>query len=141
MKIIKIYNIMWNSYLYFQIIGAGRGVGRELSIQLASLGAIVLCVDKNTSTNEATVEKIKKRGGSAISYTCDITKRENVQLLASQLKKDLGFVSMLFYCCGIPSPRSLLTQPPQDIHVTLDLTLTSYFWVSKYFTTYAHIKL
>ncbi|KAL4721352.1 hypothetical protein ACJJTC_004002 [Scirpophaga incertulas] len=36
---------------------------------------------------------------------------------------------MLFYCCGIPSPRSLLTQPPLDIHDTLDLTLTSYFWL------------
>ncbi|XP_021192123.3 epidermal retinol dehydrogenase 2 isoform X1 [Helicoverpa armigera] len=111
------------------IIGAGRGVGRELSIQLANLGAIVLCVDKNTVSNEETVDCIKRKGGSAISYTCDITRRENVQALASQLKKDVGFVSMLFYCCGIPSPRSLLTQPPQDIHDTLDLTLTSYFWL------------
>lgn len=104
-------------------------MGRDLAIQLAGLGAIVLCVDKNTANNEETVEFIKKKGGSAASYTCDITKKENVHALAVQLKKDLGFISMLFYCCGIPSPRSLLTQPPQDIHDTLDLTLTSYFWV------------
>ncbi|KAF9803312.1 hypothetical protein SFRURICE_007158 [Spodoptera frugiperda] len=115
------------------VIGAGRGVGRELSIQLASLGAIVVCVDKNISSNEATVEHIKKKGGTAISYKCDITKRQNVHTLATQLKKDLGFVSMLFYCCGIPSPRSLMTQPPQDIHETLDLTLTSYFWLIDHF--------
>lgn len=111
------------------MIGSGRGVGREIAIQLANLGAIVLCVDKNHTSNEDTVEHIKRNGGSAASYTCDITKRQNVQTLAAQLKKDLGFISMLFYCCGIPSPRSLLTQPPQDIHDTLDLTLTSYFWV------------
>lgn len=115
------------------VIGSGRGVGREIAIQLADLGAIVLCVDQNKVTNEDTVNVIKRRGGSAALYTCDITKKENVQALAAQVKKDLGFVSMLFYCCGIPSPRSLLTQPPQDIHLTLDLTLTSYFWLIDHF--------
>ncbi|CAH0592164.1 unnamed protein product [Chrysodeixis includens] len=115
------------------VIGSGRGVGRELAIQLADLGAIVLCVDKNSSSNESTIDYIKSKGGSAVGYTCDITKKENVQMLAAQLKKDLGFVSMLFYCCGIPSPRSLLTQPPQDIHDTLDVTLTSYFWFIDHF--------
>ncbi|KAG6463093.1 epidermal retinol dehydrogenase 2 isoform X2 [Manduca sexta] len=111
------------------VIGAGRGVGRELALQLAGLGAIVLCVDVNSTTNEDTVNLIKRRGGSAASYICDVTKKTNVQTLAVEVKKDVGFVSMLFYCCGIPSPRSLLTRPPQDIHDTLDLTLTSYFWL------------
>lgn len=111
------------------VIGSGRGVGREIAIQLADLGAIVLCVDINKESNEKTVEYIKKQGGSASSYTCDITKKQNVKTLATRVKKDLGFISMLFYCCGIPSPRSLLTRPPQNIHDTLDLTLTSYFWL------------
>ncbi|XP_026731342.1 epidermal retinol dehydrogenase 2-like [Trichoplusia ni] len=115
------------------VIGSGRGVGREIAIQLADLGAIVLCVDKNSTSNDSTIECIKSKGGSAVGYTCDITKKENVQMLAAQLKKDVGFVSMLFYCCGIPSPRSLMTQPPQDIHDTLDVTLTSYFWFIDHF--------
>lgn len=126
-----IWEIVWSYYIlsFLQVIGSGRGVGREIAIQLADLGAIVLCADKNQVNNENTVETIKKRGGSAALYSCDITKKENVQALAAQIKNEIGFVSMLFYCCGIPSPRSLLTQPPKDIHVTLDLTLTSYFWV------------
>ncbi|XP_063548938.1 epidermal retinol dehydrogenase 2-like [Cydia strobilella] len=111
------------------VIGSGRGVGRELAIQLSDLGAIVLCVDKNSSNNMDTLEAIKRRGGSALSFTCDITKKQNVEELAIQVRKEIGFVSMLFTCCGIPSPRSLLTQPPQDVHGTLDLTLTSLFWL------------
>lgn len=90
-------------------------------------------MDQSKVNNENTVACIKRRGGIAYLYNCDITKKENVQKLAAQVKKDLGFVSMLFYCCGIPSPRSLLTEPPQDIHITLDLTLTSYFWVKFYY--------
>ncbi|XP_059058347.1 epidermal retinol dehydrogenase 2-like [Achroia grisella] len=115
------------------VIGSGRGVGREIAIQLAELGAIVLCVDKNKTNNDTTVEMIKHNGGSAAGFTCDITKKENVKRLAAEVKKDLGSTSMLFNCCGIPSPRSLMTQPPQDVHDTLDLTLTSYFWLIDYF--------
>ncbi|RVE47785.1 hypothetical protein evm_007540 [Chilo suppressalis] len=111
------------------VIGSGRGVGREIAIQLAKLGAIVICVDKNKRNNQETVDLVKRKGGSALSYIYDITSKENVETLALQIKKDLGAVTMLFYCCGIPSPRSLLTQPPLDIHETLDLTLTSYFWL------------
>lgn len=130
MLFINSKNICKNYFLQLQVIGSGRGVGRQIAIQLADLDAIVLCVDKNKTNNDETVQMIKRKGGSAVSYTCDITKRVNVSNLASQVMKDLGVVSMLFYCCGIPSPRSLLTQPPQNIHDTLDLTLTSYFWVS-----------
>lgn len=88
-----------------------------------------MCVDKNVANNEDTVKTIKNKGGTAYIYECDIIKKDNVNTMSAQVKKDIGFVSMLFYCCGIPSPRSLMTEPPQDIHETLDLTLTSYFWV------------
>lgn len=118
------------SLFTFQIIGSGRGVGRELAIQLALLGAKIICVDKNESNNNNTVSHINRKGGLALAFNKDITKKENVDSLCDEVKKEVGFVSMMFYCCGIPSPRALITQPPQDIHHTLDLTLTSYLWVS-----------
>ncbi|CAG9581058.1 unnamed protein product [Danaus chrysippus] len=111
------------------VIGSGRGIGRDLAIQLSYLGATVICVDINEINNSKTVAYIKRKGGDAFMYTCDITKKENVDDLAQKVKTELGFVSMLFYCCGIPSPRSLLMTPNEDIHGTLDLTLTSYFWL------------
>lgn len=115
------------------IIGSGRGVGRELAIQLALLGAKIICVDKNESNNNHTVSHINRKGGLALAFNKDITKKENVDSLCDEVKKEVGFVSMIFYCCGIPSPRALITQPPQDIHHTLDLTLTSYLWLIEHF--------
>ncbi|XP_049873941.1 epidermal retinol dehydrogenase 2-like isoform X2 [Pectinophora gossypiella] len=115
------------------VIGSGRGVGKEIAIQLAELGAIVICVDKNKVNNEETVQIIKQNRGSAIGYSSDITQKEQVEKLARQIEKDLGTVSMLFYCCGIPSPRSLFTQPPSSIHDTIGLTLTSFFWLLEEF--------
>ncbi|XP_050343937.1 epidermal retinol dehydrogenase 2-like isoform X2 [Nymphalis io] len=115
------------------VIGSGRGVGRELAIQLAFLGAKVVCVDYDESNNSKTVAYINRKGGVALTFTKDITKKENIECLAEEIRRDVGFISMMFYCCGIPSPRALMTQPPQDIHDTLDLTLTSYFWLIENF--------
>lgn len=116
-------------YETVMVIGSGRGVGREIALQVAFLGAVVICVDINKVNNDKTVDDAKARGGNAISYICDVTRKDNISKLATEIQNNLGFVSMVFYCCGIPSPRSLLTTPTRDVNKTLNLTLTPYFWI------------
>lgn len=49
-----------------QITGAGLGIGRELAISYASLGATVVCWDINKETNEQTMNEIKQIGKSSV---------------------------------------------------------------------------
>lgn len=51
------------------IISTGHGIGKELALQYADLGATLLCWDINESTNAGTVEQIKVAGGKAFGYT------------------------------------------------------------------------
>jgi len=51
-----------------QITGAGHGIGKELAVQYASLGATVVCLDINQQLNEETANEIKKIDKSPI-YT------------------------------------------------------------------------
>lgn len=44
------------------------------------------------------------------------------------IKDQLGDITMLFHCCGLPSPRALIEEPP-GIRATMDLSVISYFWV------------
>ena len=34
------------------VTGAGHGIGREVALQMANLGAIVICIDKNVENNK-----------------------------------------------------------------------------------------
>jgi len=68
--------------LFFQIAGAGHGLGRELAIQFSMLGATVICWDIQADINEETAVKADSLGfgiGKAYAYTCDISNRDQVQ--------------------------------------------------------------
>ncbi|XP_058793527.1 17-beta-hydroxysteroid dehydrogenase 13-like isoform X2 [Phymastichus coffea] len=110
------------------VIGAGRGVGKEIAIQLAQLGVIVACVDLNMESCQTTVNKALQLSGSARSYTCDITNEKQVEDIVQAIRIELGEVTMLFHCCGVPSPRTL-TQNSQEIRQTMDISILSHFWL------------
>lgn len=59
------YNVKRNSP---QITGAGHGMGREVALRFAKLGATIVCVDINPAGNHETVDMIKKAKGVAHSY-------------------------------------------------------------------------
>ena len=48
-----------------QITGTGHGIGKELALKYAILGATVVCLDINEAGNEETVNEIKKLGAAA----------------------------------------------------------------------------
>lgn len=53
----------------YQVTGSGHGIGKELALQYAKCGTIVVCVDINEQSNKATVKEIQARGGKAYLYT------------------------------------------------------------------------
>ncbi|KAK3926895.1 17-beta-hydroxysteroid dehydrogenase 13 [Frankliniella fusca] len=111
------------------IIGASRGVGRELALQLGALGAHIVCCDIDNLGNKKTALDISQNGGNAVAYQVDVTDREQVLKMADKIKNDVGLVSMIIHCCGMPSPHSLVAQPPRDIRATVDRSVMSHFWI------------
>lgn len=52
--------------MLIQITGTGHGIGKELALRYASLGATVVCWDLNQQANEETLNEIKKTGTTAV---------------------------------------------------------------------------
>lgn len=71
------------------ITGAGAGIGRLMAKRFAKLGARMILVDVDERGNLSTANEIIMAGGSAITFTCDLSKRENIYKLAEQVKRGL----------------------------------------------------
>ena len=57
------------------VTGGGSGIGRLMCLRFARLGATVVTWDINKLGNEETVDKIKKEGNRAFSYTVDMSSK------------------------------------------------------------------
>lgn len=90
----------------------------------------VACVDINLENCMATVNKALQLSGNARRYICDVTKEKQVADTVEAIRIELGEVTMLFHCCGVPSPRAL-AENPVEIKRTLDISILSHFWVNR----------
>ncbi|XP_063549089.1 17-beta-hydroxysteroid dehydrogenase 13-like [Cydia strobilella] len=115
------------------ITGAGHGMGREMALRFAKLGAIVVCVDINAKGNEKTVQAIKDNGGKAHRYECDVTDRAAVFSLAEKITKEVGEVTILVNNAGIMPSNPILEWTEQKIRSTIDINITANLWMIQAF--------
>ncbi|XP_071626644.1 short-chain dehydrogenase/reductase family 16C member 6-like [Temnothorax longispinosus] len=112
------------------ITGAGHGIGKELAIQYASLGAKVVCLDVNKHTNEETANQI---GKNAYAYRCDVTKREEIFALAKKVKEEVGDVTILVNNAGIMPCRAFLDYTADEIEKIFNINVLAHFWMLQAF--------
>ncbi|XP_039307651.1 short-chain dehydrogenase/reductase family 16C member 6 isoform X2 [Solenopsis invicta] len=116
------------------ITGAGHGIGKELAIGYASLGATVICCDIDERTNNETMSDIKKMGiDSVYAYRCDVADREQVFRVAEKVKEEVGDVTILVNNAGIVFIKSLLNQRPDEIARVMDVNVMAHYWTLKAF--------
>jgi len=80
------------------ITGAGSGIGEGIALGMARAGARVIAVDVDGQAARRTAEQI---GGTAASYTCDVTERAACDALAATVRREIGTVSVLVNNAGI----------------------------------------
>ena len=55
------------------VTGAGQGLGRTISLEMAAEGAKLALLERNPETIAKVAEEIRGKGGTAETYTFDIT--------------------------------------------------------------------
>jgi NAD(P)-dependent dehydrogenase (short-subunit alcohol dehydrogenase family) len=87
------------------VTGAGRGIGKAVSLRLAQQGAHVICVAK-TDSGSRTRDEIVAAGGSAESLACDLADPVETQRRVSALLSGNGYKKMgLVLAAGALGPR------------------------------------
>ncbi len=83
------------------VTGAASGIGRAISLNLASEGVDVVIADVNEDGLRDTAEEIKSLGRRALPVRADISKREEVEELCQQALKEFGQVDILINNAGV----------------------------------------
>ncbi|XP_032688416.1 short-chain dehydrogenase/reductase family 16C member 6-like isoform X2 [Odontomachus brunneus] len=119
---------------YNQVTGAGDGIGRELAIGYASLGATVICWDINKETNKQTMNEIKTMGKSSVyAYQCDVSNKNEVFKMAEKVKMEVGDVTILINNAGIAPIRTFQKYNIDEISRVIDVNLMAHYWTMKAF--------
>ena len=86
------------------ITGAGRGIGRAISIAFAKEGAKVSLVARTVSELEETAQLIEEYGSQSIVIPTDVTEPGSVTAMVQETISRYGRVDILVNNAGVSGP-------------------------------------
>jgi 3-oxoacyl-[acyl-carrier protein] reductase len=93
------------------VTGAGSGIGRAIALGYAREGAQVVVLDMNGETAAETAKQIKAAGGKAVSFTLDVTQRDDCIAMAKKIESEVGQISILVNNAGINRRNAFAGDP------------------------------
>ncbi len=110
------------------ITGGSRGIGRAVSIKLASLGAkVVVNFTSNEEAASKTINEIAKAGGQAAPYRFDVSDYQEVNSAVKEIFATHGGLHILVNNAGITKDTLLARMKPEDWARVMAVNLTGVF--------------
>ena len=105
------------------ITGASRGIGYELAKEFAAAGAEVIATSRRRNQLARLVGEIRKRGGTASFFVCDVSSKRSVASTAKRILARFGRVDVLLNNAGVTFFKSLrgTTQAEFDELIAVNL--------------------
>ena len=83
------------------VTGASQGLGKELSLQLAKLGAKIALIARKESLLKVVKSKIEEMGGISEYFICDVTNFSQLNETVKKVLQKFGTIDILFNGAGI----------------------------------------
>ena len=77
------------------VTGAGRGIGRAISLAFAAEGAEVVVASRGAASVDEVVAEISAQGGRALGLCCDVGEREQVEAMVAAGVDHFGRLDVL----------------------------------------------
>lgn len=120
------------------VTGAGRGIGRALSIGLAEAGADVVLLSRTRNDLEDVASEIDKLGRKAYIIPTDITSREEIRKAIAYIEDQKRSIDILINNAGMNIRSTALEVTDQEWQTIMDTNLKSAFMMSQ--ETGKHMK-
>ena len=110
------------------VTGAGRGIGREIALTLASYGADVI-VNYNGSKEKAeeVVAEIAKMGRKAVAVQCSVADYEACGTMITSMLEEFGHIDILVNNAGITRDNLVMKMTEEDFDAVMDTNLKGTF--------------
>ncbi|MGL4914250.1 MAG: 3-oxoacyl-[acyl-carrier-protein] reductase [Romboutsia sp.] len=114
------------------VTGGSRGIGKEVTKKLATLGAN-LVINYTSKEEDAlkTKAEIESLGVKCIIVKCDVSKSEEVNSMLDLCIKEFGKVDILVNNAGITKDGLLMRMKEEDFDKVIDINLKGVFNCTK----------
>ena len=113
------------------VTGGARGIGKAISMRLASEGATVAIVDVLLEVAEETVKEFKALGLSASAFKADVSSFEEADATVKEVIGQFGQVDILVNNAGITKDTLLMRMTPEDWDAVININLKGTFNFTK----------
>jgi NAD(P)-dependent dehydrogenase (short-subunit alcohol dehydrogenase family) len=113
------------------ITGAGRGIGRALSIGLAEAGADVVLLSRTKADLEETAASIRSLGRNAYIVPTDVTSRAEIQEAVKYIEKQGLTIDILINNAGMNIRSNAFEVTDEEWKTIMDTNLKSAFMMSQ----------
>ncbi len=111
------------------VVGASRGIGREISLLFAAHGAKLVLTARNTELLQSLSDEIKKAGGcEPLCVTLDVKNSEKVDEMVDKTLDKFSRVDILVNNAGVTRDGLLLRMSDEDWDEVLNTNLRGAFF-------------
>ncbi|WP_257351020.1 SDR family NAD(P)-dependent oxidoreductase [Pseudalkalibacillus decolorationis] len=116
------------------ITGAGGGMGKTAAKMFAKEGGKIAVFELNEERGQETVDEIKKEGGDATFFQCNVTDEESVKQAVSRTVQQYGQIDVLYNNAGImiEEDHSVIDTTVDVWNKVMDVNVKGIFLTSKY---------
>lgn len=113
------------------VSGAGRGIGREIALELAKVGCTVICSSKNPASCGKVAEEIVANGGKAEAVPFDVSKPDEIKQACVDILKKYDAVDILINNAGITKDNLLMRMSDEEWDDVIATNLSSAFYLTR----------
>lgn len=114
------------------VTGAGKGIGRAVSLCLAEAGAALAVQDLDGESAGSVAEEIRAAGGKAIALSGDAGDQAAIEQTLAKTKEELGRLDILVNNAGIYPFSDIPVMPVEEWDAVIRLNLRGTFLHTKF---------
>lgn len=105
------------------VTGAGRGIGKDISLAFASEGAKVVATDLDAGNAENTAAQAVALGAEAVGLGLDVTSFDAAQSAVAAAVQKFGGIDVLVNCAGAWRVNLFVDSTPEDWAFEINICL------------------